>query len=759
MFRGDLLSFLLLLAGAGAAPGVLPPAIERSPDAFPAFDRSVIAKADPAWLTEPSALLVHYRTIHRLEPDGTLATTIHEVVRLNRRPALDDFGEYRRIRFDPRRQKLILHALRIHKPDGTTVDSEDRHLQLRDGGTDFQVYGQDKQVVVSFPGLGVGDLLEACWTVRGRNPEYDDRFFLRHTLGDDHLPMLGDELQVIAPAAMPFHCQVLNGTATFDARREGDTIRRTWRIGPRPPLVREEDGPSRETLRLQVVCSTFGTWQEVGAWKEKVRAACWECTPEVRLLTRELVKDCPTTEEKVRVLTQWVRDHIRYRSRGPEGTAYTPHQPGRVLADRFGDCKDQAQLLAVMLREIGLDPWLATLGLHGDGQVLPEVPSPWGTHGILVVRIGKQEHWIDTTARNAPWNWLPAGDRDRAAYLTRHGQVRLVRTPKLTSPDQLIEQSTLVQVRSDGSAQCRRVMVLHKGQAALRRDSWRDQAPSERSRRMAEELYDAFPSCRFRGLRLSEKDLGATDRPLQVQVDFDLPGHFSGERVLEGNFTDSPTWRRLLAYLPGPDRTQPLVLGGPFESYHLYELRLPANLRFANVPAETKVESAWGQFRRRVDPDPKDPRRLQVLLFTRLDRAEVAPADFAAFRRFREQVLREYRVWFALKTTDRAEDIPLLAEQVRAGAGSDPALLKTLAELCLTHGRSRELLRVLTEAGAGDAARLWKGKAHLDLAARHLDAGRLGPARMDFAAALHYAPTLAETNAAHLLKKRLAEVR
>ena len=69
-----------------------------------------------------------------------------------------------------------------------------------------------------------------------------------------------------------------------------------------------------------------------------------------------------TPLDKAKALTYWVRRHVRYLSRGPGGLGYTPHLPDQVLANRYGDCKDQAQLLAVMLKEIGLPVWLVTLG-------------------------------------------------------------------------------------------------------------------------------------------------------------------------------------------------------------------------------------------------------------------------------------------------------------------------------------------------------------------------------------------------------------
>src|SRR5262249_61516224 len=89
----------------------------------------------------------------------------------------------------------------------------------------------------------------------------------------------------------------------------------------------------------------------------------------------------------------------------------TPPPPAVVFANRYGDCKDTSQLLAVMLREAGLDVALATLGVQDDGQVLEEVPSPWGTHAILLVRIAGKDHWIDTTPSLPGWAFWPRDDR------------------------------------------------------------------------------------------------------------------------------------------------------------------------------------------------------------------------------------------------------------------------------------------------------------------------------------------------------------
>jgi hypothetical protein len=95
-----------------------------------------------------------------------------------------------------------------------------------------------------------------------------------------------------------------------------------------------------------------------------------------------------------------------------------------------------------MLREAGLPVALVTLGTRGDGQILEEVPSPWGTHAILLVTIDGTDHWIDTTASLAKWDFLPTDDRDRVVYVIDEKGLRLTRTPKATPEENRVEQAT-----------------------------------------------------------------------------------------------------------------------------------------------------------------------------------------------------------------------------------------------------------------------------------------------------------------------------
>ena len=54
---------------------------------------------------------------------------------------------------------------------------------------------------------------------------------------------------------------------------EGDSRLYRWRVRHRRELPQDESLPPREELRLQVACSTFASWEEVGRWKQKVNHA------------------------------------------------------------------------------------------------------------------------------------------------------------------------------------------------------------------------------------------------------------------------------------------------------------------------------------------------------------------------------------------------------------------------------------------------------------------------------------------------------
>jgi tetratricopeptide (TPR) repeat protein len=647
------------------------------------------------FLDDAPACTLYNGTTHIVEADGTVETITHEVTRFNSRKAVEKLGEYKNIVYTPAYQQLTLHEARVHKPDGRTIDVQPRHAQLRDLTTDYQVYDRDKQLIISFPTLEVGDVIEVKWTVRGKNPEHQGQFFTRYTFGDDTYPVVRDELRVRVPKGKTLKYGCSGGKVEPKVTEEGDTRLYYWSVSNRKQLPQDSDLPSKEDFRLLLGASTFASWDEVARWKQKLRADCWACGEEVRKTVREVTRDLKTQEEKARALTWWLRRNIRYVSAG-ERHDYTPHLPSATFANRYGDCKDSSQLLAVMFREAGIPVALATLGVSDDGQVMEDVPSPWGTHAILLATIDGKDHWIDTTLSLGGWDFLPRDDRDRQCYVTDEKGVRLVRTPKMRPDDYLTEQTTEVWIGPDGSSRCRRTATYHGGAALAQRDAWLEVPGGERRRLLTADLQDAISRTRLSSLRVDEKKLRDLDAPVTAEMTFEIPGHFSGDTDREGSVTDSKVWSKLLSITLDYDREVPIDLWAPFESRHRFVFHLPPGWRFDGPPQDRSVRSKWGTFALTVKRGD-DRHELIADMRTRLEKTRVDPADFDAFRKFQEEVSKDYRVWMTLKPATTLDDAPALEALVKLDP-DDVASAQALARLYAANDRPDDATRVLRRA-------------------------------------------------------------
>jgi tetratricopeptide (TPR) repeat protein len=648
------------------------------------------------FLDDAPACVLHAGTTYLVDEDGAIETITHEITRFNGRKGIEKLGEYRNIVFDPTYQKLTLNEARVHKAGGKVVQIEPRSVQLRDISTDYQVYEHDKQLVISFPSLEVGDVLEVKWTTRGKNPEHQGRFFTRYAFGDDTYPVVEDELRVQLPKAMKLTYATIAGKLEPEIEDKDGLRTYHWRATNRPRLPLDDHLPSKEDLRLQVALSTFTTWGEVFKWKQQLRADCWECTPEIRETVAKVVKGLDKPADKAAALTYWVRRNVRYVSVG-EKHDYTPHAPALVLGNRYGDCKDTSQLLAVMLKEAGVPVALATLGALDDGQVLDAVPSPWGTHAILLVPLEDGDHWIDTTLSLAGWDFLPRDDRERLCYVVDDTGLRLLRTPPFQAEDNRFDQTTEVYIGADGSSRCVRSGVYTGSAALIQRDAWTETPPGERRRLLTAELQDANSHTRLVRLNVNEDNLKRFDEPVRASMVFEIVNHFSGETEREGSLTDSKVWSKLLAYNLDYERQVALHLWAPFESTHRFLVHLPPAFQLESLPREQSAHAKWGSFTLTVKADPDDPRTLEMTMHTRLEKIHIEPDDFAAFRKFHEDVGKHYRVWLTLKPTHNLGDAPAL-EALLALTPDDTANAAALAKLYQLNGRSSNARRVLKRA-------------------------------------------------------------
>ena len=273
----QLTCFCVLLLSCTSSTGQDWP-ISRGPANEPEpykFSRQHLQAAPADFLEDASACLLYYGVTHRVDAEGSVETTVHEVTRLNSRKSIEELGEYRDMSYDPSYQKFILNDARVIKPGGQTIEVQPRHLKIRDVGTDYATYHPKKVVVISFPNLEVGDIYEVKWTTRGKDKEFGKHYFTRYSFGSTYYPVLRERLEIHLPKSRPLKYAAINGQVPVKVTNVGDKTVYRWLMKSKPALPRDSDLPSREELRLQVMCSTFPNWQAVADWKSTLRKDCW----------------------------------------------------------------------------------------------------------------------------------------------------------------------------------------------------------------------------------------------------------------------------------------------------------------------------------------------------------------------------------------------------------------------------------------------------------------------------------------------------
>jgi tetratricopeptide (TPR) repeat protein/transglutaminase-like putative cysteine protease len=684
--------------------------VSHEPNPFH-YDRKLWDSVNKEFLEDSAACVLYAGTTYLVEADGTTENITHEVTRLNSRKGIEKLGEYRHIVYDPGYQSLVLNEAVLHKANGREVAIESRHVQLRDVSTDYQVYDHEKQLIISFPNLEVGDTLEVKWTVRGKNPEHAGYFFTRYDFGDVANPVVLDEFLVRLPADRPFKYASITGQIKPEITEKNGQRQYDWKARNTKQLPQDENLPSKEEMQPSVACSTFSSWDEVARWEQAIHRDAWAITPEIRHVVQDVTKGLTDPAAKARALTCWMRRNIRYVSSG-EHHDYTPHPPTRVFTNRFGDCKDTSQLLAVMLREAGLKVSLTTLGTLGDGQITPDVPSPWGSHAILLVTLPDGEHWIDTTLSLGGWDYLPREDRDRACYtLDAEGRVALRRTPSLTADGNRFDQTTHIRVGADGSSRCERTVCTYGAAAVVQREAFVEVPAGERRRQISSELQEGNSRPRLVKLSIDEAALRDFDKPVTAKMVFEIPGHFSMSNDCSGYVGDSSIWTHFLGYNIDYDRQAPFELPAPFRSRHHIFIHLPAAYALATTPSEVDVASRWGRFQLTVKtPDGDGPvRDIELIFDMRIAKTRVDPAFFSEYRTFHTAVAKSYRLWVQFKPASEPADVPTL-EAVFHLAPQDSATATALARIYLQSNQLAEARRVLKRARYYHAAdpTLWE---------------------------------------------------
>ncbi|MBC2604341.1 DUF3857 domain-containing protein [Puniceicoccus vermicola] len=287
-----------------------------------------------------------------------------------------------------------------------------------------------------FPGVEPGSLVEVEFVTDSRARQDIPAYYTEIPL-QLGLPILSSEITLNLPADEAFHFHLAN-LDTAPTKIEDEQSRKyTWQMNPLPAYEPLPYDPDPREWAGWLGVSSIPSWEQFTDWFSRISEGAFEASPEVVALAESIAADQPDQEDRIRAAYEYV-SAMRYTAIEIGVQAFRPRTPGQVLAQGYGDCKDKANLLTALLREMDIPAQIALINRFSFTE--PEFPGWQFNHAIAYVEPTEKHPgglWLDATERTTSYGELAPGNAGRQALIIdQSGEGRF----RLAQPDSRIKK-------------------------------------------------------------------------------------------------------------------------------------------------------------------------------------------------------------------------------------------------------------------------------------------------------------------------------
>ena len=384
---------------------------------------------------EPAVVLL-YETVRWVADDGHSCVAIHEID-----VARDDQGATRIakqvIPFRKSSQKVHLVLARSVLPDGTSqsVSPTATFIQSPQYEGDASLYSDSGELVILYPSVRAGTARESIVVIdetASRMPgEFAGELYFA-----SWWPQMKIRHVVELEGRIAGRLSITPlGTGTPAPQREeivGGGVRFTWQRDRVPKTDWEPQRAPIDQVGPVAYLSTLKNWDAFGAWYTNLLKGRDQVRDKLAAEVATKTKGLGGQDAIVAALLKDAAGEVRYTGLEFGVAGLQPYDPNEVWANRYGDCKDKANLLRVMLREKKVPAYLAFVNTEYAGLIEKRSPSYRQFNHVMVAVAQPDGAYVfcDPTIEHARPGMLRPDDVDREVMLLRDGATEFVRTPR-----------------------------------------------------------------------------------------------------------------------------------------------------------------------------------------------------------------------------------------------------------------------------------------------------------------------------------------
>ena len=381
-----------------------------TPESISKLSTPTPAKADyskEAFVDEQDTTKIDFQN------DGTYTRENSGRIRIQSDAGVQRFGILK-FSYQSKTESIDVSYVRVLKPDGTTIPTPNDNIQDMPTEITSQApfYSDLREKHVAVKGLSAGDVLEMEVYWHSTEPLVPGQFWYSFNFPRDFI-VLHQDIQITVPRDRVIKWKSPEVKPVITEQGTRRIYAWTYSVLDDKTADEQKKQQDEQTYQLargklpapDVQVSSFQSWDEIGAWYNKLQSDRVKPSPEVRAKALELTKGAKDDNAKLRAIYTYVSTQFRYIGVAFGIGRYQPHSASEVLANQYGDCKDKHTLLASLLAAAGIQGYPALI--NSTHALDPDVPSPSQfDHVITAVPQGNEFVWLDTTAEVAPYGYL-----------------------------------------------------------------------------------------------------------------------------------------------------------------------------------------------------------------------------------------------------------------------------------------------------------------------------------------------------------------
>lgn len=572
-----------------------------------------------------SAVMLEQRLGYHIGDDRTAESMLLQRVYIEREDAVARWANYE-LPQDPPAVTTKLIAARVIQPDGSaTVFNPDKMPDATDCSSGL--CGALSSVFI--PGVHAGCLVEIAYK-SDRLLDASDADYSEELPVQQDVPVMLTQLQLQIPTAGHLHFRLRNLDAPPAASESNGVRTITWKLHDLPAFESLPFDPPEHDLLSTLDVSSLDSWNQFAVWYRRLASGSDEQSDSVKTMAQQLASTATGRVDKIRKAFDFVSS-LRYVAIEFGINGIRPRTPGAVLANRYGDCKDKANLLVALLTDMGVEAHFCLLNRGSSTDV--SFPSWQFNHAIAYVpkdatdgQVG--DLWLDTTDSTAPFPSLAPGDIGRKA-LVFSGDSADFKT--VTAPGESgAEYAEQWQLRENGDNSWSGTLATQWGGLAEYsvRSAMRGLSPQQRDFALQSLLARQFPSADFHQLNLSPTD--------DLTIPLKLTGavHLGGQAYPLSAFNSAQ-------YFVASDRNRPLLMNDG-QALHLTQTVDVVYQQHAPDPAPAFTAQAGG-IQATAKWQRVDDHTLRRSAEITVTKPLVATADYSAVR----DLLRRWDLYLA----------------------------------------------------------------------------------------------------------------